>query len=212
MKAICAICWDCTSVYFNLQWLSWTSMNICQSVSFSNLTTVGEPNSLKCIWNKTCIYFPSNTSGCKTRTIPRLWTSIHTFVIMIHNSLFANIDLFSNLINGGITSPACNLYSKLLAVRKIKYVKNYFFNPKSDCLFALSLRFSKYIVVMLIKSTNYIYSYESFFCTFKHKHKTDLQAVKQKFFLDCTMLTSKMTWFIRSSRIALMTFFLLSGK
>ena len=30
------------------------------SVSFSILTTAEEPKSLKCIWNKTCIYFHSN--------------------------------------------------------------------------------------------------------------------------------------------------------
>ena len=41
------------------------------SVSFSTLTTAEEPKSLKCIWNKTCIYFPLNISGCKTQTIPR---------------------------------------------------------------------------------------------------------------------------------------------
>ena len=141
---------------------------------------------------------------------------------MIHNSLFANnnIDLVSNLINGGITSPAYNLYSKLPVVRKIKSVKK-FMNPKSVCLFALSLRFSKYIVVMLIKSTNYLFLSGIFlyiqaligrWCKRNDKHKTGLQAVKKKFFLDCAMLTSKMTWFIRSSRVALMTFILLSGK
>ena len=41
------------------------------SVSFSTLTTAEEPKSLKCIWNKTCIYFPLNISGCKTQTIQR---------------------------------------------------------------------------------------------------------------------------------------------
>ena len=41
------------------------------SVSFSTLTTAEEPKSLKCIWNKTCICFPLNISGCKTQTIPR---------------------------------------------------------------------------------------------------------------------------------------------
>ena len=188
--------WDCTSVYFNLQWLSWTSMNICQPVSFSTLTTEEEPKSLKCIWNKTCIYFPSNKSGCKTQTIPRLWTSIHTFVIMMHNSLFAN----NNAMIWSLT---------------------WSMNQKSVCLFALSLRFSNYIVVRLIKSTNYLFLSGIFlyiqaligrWCKRNGKHKTSLLAVKQKFFLDCTMLTSKMTWFIRSSRVALMTFILLSGK
>ena len=41
------------------------------SVSFSTLTTAEEPESLKCIWNKTCIYFSSNKYSCKTQTIPR---------------------------------------------------------------------------------------------------------------------------------------------
>ena len=35
------------------------------------LTTAEEPQSLKCTWNKTCIYFLSYKSGCKTQTIPR---------------------------------------------------------------------------------------------------------------------------------------------
>ena len=132
----------------------------------------------------------------------------------------ANVDLVSNLIDGGITFSAYNLYSKLPVVRKIKSVKK-FMNPKSVCLFALSLRFSNYIVVMLIKSTNYLFLSGIFlyiqaltgrWCERNDKHKTGLQAVKKKFFLDCAMLTSKMTWFIRSSRVALMTFILLSGK
>ena len=39
---------------------------------------------------------------------------------------------------------------------------------KSFCFFALSLRFSNYFVVMYIKSTNFTFFYEAFFCTFKH--------------------------------------------
>ena len=41
------------------------------SVSFCISTTAEEPKSLKCIWTKTCIYFHSNESGCKTQTTPR---------------------------------------------------------------------------------------------------------------------------------------------
>ena len=53
---------------------------INEAVSFNILTTAEEPYSLKCIWNKTCIYFPSINSGCKTQTIPGPWNEYQSLM------------------------------------------------------------------------------------------------------------------------------------
>ena len=72
----------------------WTNLRIWWpeflSVSFSTLTTAEEPKSLKCIWNKTCIYFHLNISGCKTQIIPRPWLKerVKTIHFVLPHSYF----------------------------------------------------------------------------------------------------------------------------
>ena len=66
-KNLCQINWFAPFFKFYKPPLCGGTPNLCFCIS----TTAEEPKSLKCTWNKTCIYFPLNISGCKTQTIQR---------------------------------------------------------------------------------------------------------------------------------------------
>ena len=66
-KNLCQIIWFAPFFKFYKPPLCGGTPNLCFCIS----TTAEEPKSLKCTWNKTCIYFPLNISGCKTQTIQR---------------------------------------------------------------------------------------------------------------------------------------------